>query len=592
MQNILQGGEIVGELPAKCVDTGMGLERITAVLQGVHNNYDIDTFQGIISKAAELAGCEVRENAKGGAKYHVLKTISRNRNQIHGQVKLAEVSLRVIADHLRSMCFMLVDGVMPSNEGRGYVLRRIMRQAMRHVHLLGVSEPFIYKLVPTLVANMGEAYPELSRGQQMVTDVIKIEEERFGRTLSQGLKILNEESAKLKEGNKLAGEVAFKLYDTYGFPADLTQDALREHNIGVDMAGFETCMAEQRARARAAHKGSGDTKVSEVWFDLKDRLPATEFIGYENTRTDAQLMAIVKDGKEVTKAKKGEKVVLVFNQTPFYGESGGQVADTGTATFDSGKAEITDCQKLFDGYFFQHIATIVDGEITLEQVATLAIDAERRQRIRNNHSATHLMHAALRDVLGDHVFQKGSVVTADKLRFDFSQPKALTGEEILKIEDAVNRMIWANGQVTTKLMEPEAAIEAGALALFGEKYGDEVRVLTMGEGDCPMSVELCGGTHVKNTGVIGLFKITYEGSISSGVRRIEAVTGEAAVQAFRHKEELLAASAEKLKAASAEVPERIEALQKEVQKLKSDLKQAKKGGGAGGSSAADMAKKA
>lgn len=598
MQNIMEGGKIVGDLPKKCVDTGMGLERITAVMQHVHNNYETDVFMEIIGKAADLASIDKKTWLKKSdiEKINQAPEMSEERigyaydphvrSQDHLSPEETLPALRVVADHLRCMSFLMVDGVMPSNEGRGYVLRRIMRRAMRYVNMLGVNEPFIYKLVPTLVKAMGDAYPELKRGETMVADMIKIEEERFGRTLSQGLKMLEEETADMEAGDVLSGAFAFKLYDTYGFPLDLTQDALRRFNLTVDEAEFNSAMEAQRARARAAHKGSGDSKISDVWFDIQATQPATEFLGYEKTGAESELQAIVANGEKVETAQKGQKVHMVFNQTPFYAESGGQVGDSGEISTETGKAIVTDTQKLLDGHFFAHVVEVKEGEIKTGQAANLQVDEGRRTRIRNNHSATHLMDAALIEILGDHVHQKGSIVTDEKLRFDFSHPKAVTAEELLAIENRVNQMIWENAPVSARIMPKEDAIKAGAIAMFGEKYGDDVRVISMGfEGVKPQSIELCGGTHVPNTGVIGLFKITAESSISAGVRRIEAVTGQAAVAEYRKAENTVTTMAGSLRSSPAELSDRVDALLKEKKKLEADLKQAQKGGGNGGAAA-------
>mgnify|MGYP005838325675 CR=1 FL=1 len=557
MQSLMQDGEIVSELKQKGVDTGAGLERLTAVCQGVKSNYDIDTFQAIINKAADLTG------------------------HTYGESREHDVSLRVLADHLRAMSFIIVDGVMPSNEGRGYVLRRIMRRAMRHGNLLGQEKPFIYNVVGTLCHVMGEAYPELRRAQKMVEETIKIEEERFLRTLAQGLKLLEEATQGMGDGDTLDGETAFKLYDTYGFPLDLTLDALRGKGISVDGDGFDKAMAAQRARARKANLGTGQEKLAPVWFDVRENQEPTEFLGYSATAADAVITALVRDNKQTTAASEGEDTIVVFNQTPFYGEAGGQVGDTGHLKTATGEAEIVDTQKLFDGHLVQHAAKVLKGEIKQGQQATLTVDNSLRDQTRRNHSAAHLFHAALRDVLGEHVFQKGSLVNAQKMRFDFSHNKALTAEEIRKIEDMVNHMVLQNSEVTTKVMSHEDATKAGALALFGEKYGDEVRVLTMGKDrkGQPFSVELCGGTHVARTGDIGLFKIVGESSVSAGVRRVEALTGTHALGYVNNREEVLANAAARLKASPDELPTRIEALQEDIKKLKKEVKQAQQAGG-------------
>ncbi len=487
-------------LPKPSIDTGMGLERLSAVLQGVHDNYDIDLFKTLIAASVEFS-----------------------KNNSAKQM----VSHRVIADHLRSSSFLIADGVLPSNEGRGYVLRRIMRRAMRHAHMLGCTSPLMYQLVPTLVGEMGAAYPELQRAQPVIEETLKLEEEKFKQTLERGLKLLDEERKILKQGDALPGDVAFKLYDTYGFPLDLTQDILRGDSITVDLAGFDAAMTEQKQRARAAHKGSGDAATSAVWFDLKEKHGSTEFLGYAMEHAQATITALLKDGKEVDELKAGEKGTLIANQTPFYGESGGQVGDTGSITAKAGKATVTDTSKPLEGVF-AHSITIDSGSIQVGDTVDLAIDTARRDRIRANHSATHLLHAALRDKLGTHIAQKGSLVSDERLRFDITHPKAIAREEIEVLEQEVNRYVAQKSPATTRLMGQQEAIEAGAMALFGEKYGDEVRVLTMGvtEDGKPYSVELCGGTHVSNTGDIGLFRIVSEGSVSAGVRRIEAVTGE------------------------------------------------------------------
>ena len=482
-------------LPKPSIDTGMGLERISAVLQGVHDNYDIDLFKTLISASVELT-----------------KNTNPKQHNSH----------RVIADHLRASGFLIADGVLPSNEGRGYVLRRIMRRAMRHAHMLGSKEPLMHRLVPTLVSEMGAAYPELERARAVITETLKLEEERFRETLERGLKLLEEERGKLSKGT-FPGDVAFKLYDTYGFPLDLTQDILRADNITVDTKSFDAAMEEQRARARAAHKGSGDTATSALWFDLKDKLGNTEFLGYAMEEAEGVVIALVKDGKEVTELKAGETGFALTNQTPFYGESGGQVGDTGRMAAGNGEAEITDTIKPIDG-LHAHALKIAKGSLKIGDAVHLKIDGTRRNAIRANHSGTHLLHAALRKQLGEHVTQKGSLVSPDYLRFDITHPKQVAREELQAVEIAVNAQIAGDSEATTRLMTPKEAIAAGAMALFGEKYGDEVRVLSMGTDN--YSVELCGGTHVKRTGEIGAFKIMSEGSVSAGVRRIEAVTGE------------------------------------------------------------------
>ena len=488
-------------LPKPSIDTGMGLERVTALLQGVHDNYDIDLFKTLIAASQE---------------------ISKNKDAS------VAASHRVIADHLRSTSFLIADGVLPSNEGRGYVLRRIMRRAMRHAHMIGCTKPLMHQLVPTLIQTMGAAYPELKRAEAVIAETLKLEEEKFKETLERGLKLLDEEKEGLHAGGTFSGTAAFKLYDTYGFPLDLTQDILRAENIAVDMDGFNAAMAEQKAKARAAWKGSGEAATATLWFDIKEKVGTTEFLGYSMNSAQGVITALVKDGKEVTELKKGEKGQLIVNQTPFYAESGGQIGDAGMVHRGSATGgRVTDTIKPLDGLFVHEI-TVDDGTLSVGDTVELEIDTERRDRIRANHSATHLLHAALRRQLGEHITQKGSLVAEDRLRFDITNPKAVSREELASVEAEVNRYIAQQSPATTKLMNQKEAIAAGAMALFGEKYGDEVRVLAMGKtpDGKDFSVELCGGTHVSNTGEIGLFKIVSEGSVSSGVRRIEAVTGE------------------------------------------------------------------
>ncbi|MBB3035230.1 alanine--tRNA ligase [Alteriqipengyuania lutimaris] len=566
MQNEQRAGEIVGDLPNQNIDTGMGLERIAAVMQGVHNNYDTDTFKTLIA-AAEA---QLHESANDDT--------------------LA--SHRVIADHLRATGFLIADGVLPSNEGRGYVLRRIMRRAMRHAHLLGAKTPLMHRLVPTLVGEMGQAYPELNRGQALIEETLEREETRFRETLEKGLRLLDDATGTLSEGDRLDGEVAFKLYDTYGFPYDLTEDALRAQGISVDREGFDAAMQQQREAARAAWKGSGEAADSEVWFTIAEREGATEFIGYSATHGEGRVVAIVKDGEEVARAEPGDEVTILTNQTPFYGESGGQSGDSGTISTHEGlRIAVRDTGKPL-GRLHAHHARVEAGSVEVGDEVKLSIDAERRDRIRANHSATHLVHTALRNRLGGHVTQKGSLVAEDRLRFDFSQPTPLTDEDIVAIEDEVNAEIRANQQVSTRLMTPDDAVAAGALALFGEKYGDEVRVLSMGraadEGRT-YSVELCGGTHVDATGDIQLFRIVSESAVSSGVRRIEALTGDAARQWLVEREEMLKSAAAVLRTTPDEVASRVEALLDERKRLEKDLAAAKKQLALGGGGAAPEA---
>ena len=559
----LPGGERV-DLPRPSIDTGMGLERIAAVLQGVHDNYDTDTFKTLIAASVDLTGVP----AEGAT----------------------QASHRVIADHLRASSFLVADGVLPSNEGRGYVLRRIMRRAMRHAHLLGAKDPLMHRLLPSLTAEMGAAYPELIRAQALISETLEREEVKFRQTLDKGLRLLDEATVGMGKGDTLPGEVAFKLYDTYGFPYDLTEDALRSHDINVDRSGFDAAMAQQKAAARAAWKGSGDKASDEIWFDLAEANGSTEFTGYTSTVGEATVIGLVRDGKPVDEAKAGDTVVVLTNQTPFYGESGGQMGDAGTiATLEGAKASVSDTGKPL-GRLHTHQATLDAGTLKVGDTVQLTVDAERRDRIRANHSATHLVHAALRNRLGGHVTQKGSLVAEDRFRFDFSHPKALTAEEIAEVEADVNAQIRANDAVTTRLMTPDDAIAAGAMALFGEKYGDEVRVLSMGKADDhSYSVELCGGTHVRALGDIALFKIVGESAVSSGVRRIEALTGEAARAWLNGRDEALKAAAAALKTSPDEVPARVAALAEQLKKAERELADAKKAlalGGSGGGAAA------
>ena len=503
MQYEQAAGEIVSELPKKSIDTGMGLERVAAVLQGVTDNYDTDTFRALIEASEALT----HTRAEGDT----------------------QASHRVIADHLRASGFLVADGVLPANEGRGYVLRRIMRRAMRHAHLLGAKEPLMWRLVPALVAEMGAAYPELVRAQPLIEATLQQEETRFRQTLVNGLRLLDEATGGLADGGTLPGETAFKLYDTYGFPYDLTEDALRARGLGVDRAGFDTAMAAQKAAARAAWKGSGAKASEDIWFDLVEEYGPTEFTGYAGDEAEGVVLAIVRDGQRVDRAEVGETVDVLLNQTPFYGESGGQVGDSGKLTTLKGfVGDVEDTSKPL-GKLHVLRTKVAEGELTVGDTVHQQVDSARRDRIRANHSATHLLHASLRRHLGTHVSQKGSLVGPDYFRFDFSHPKALTRDEIDAVEAEVNAQIRSNQPVTTRLMTPDEAIAAGAMALFGEKYGDEVRVLSMGRlTEADYSVELCGGTHVRALGDIQLLKIISESAVSSGVRRIEALTGEAA----------------------------------------------------------------
>ena len=566
MQFLQENDVQIGELPRPSIDTGMGLERVAAVLQGVTDNYDTDTFKALIAASESLTGVAAHDENKA--------------------------SHRVIADHLRSTSFLLGDGVLPSNEGRGYVLRRIMRRAMRHAHLLGSKDPLMHRLVPALVTEMGQAYPELGRAQPLIEETLQREEIQFRRTLANGIKLLDETTGGLGKGSELPGETAFKLYDTFGFPYDLTEDALRARGIGVDRAGFDAAMARQKAAARAAWKGSGQAADGEVWYDIAERVGATEFTGYTAVTAEAQVVALVKDGKEVDSASVGDEVAAIVNQTPFYGESGGQMGDAGTITGAKGLVlEVSDTSKPL-GRLHAHLAKVQGGSIKLGDTVKLDIDIARRDAIRANHSATHLLHAALRHRLGTHVTQKGSLVAPDRFRFDYSHPTALSAEDIAAVEAEVNAEVRGNETVVTRLMSPDEAIDAGAMALFGEKYGDEVRVLSMGNSTSgkSYSVELCGGTHVRALGDIGLLRIVSEGAVSSGVRRIEALTGEAARQWLVAREEALKSAAGLLKTTPDEVESRVAALLDERRKLERELAEAKKalalgGGGANAPSA-------
>jgi alanyl-tRNA synthetase len=494
-----------------------------------------------------------------------------------------KISHRVVADHLRSSCFLIADGVLPSNEGRGYVLRRIMRRAMRHAQLMGCTEPLMWRLVPALVAQMGQAFPELVRAQSLITETLKLEETRFKQTLDRGLKLLDEETASLGEKGVLAGDVAFKLYDTYGFPLDLTQDALRGRGMEVDLAGFDSAMAKQKAEARKAWAGSGEAATETVWFETKEKVGASEFLGYDTESAEGQIVALLVDGKPAESATAGQSVAMIANQTPFYGESGGQMGDAGSVIAPKGKMEVTDCQKKL-GDLIVHFGEVTEGEIKVGDFVGLTVDAKRRTNLRAHHSATHLLHEALRRALGTHVMQKGSLVAPDKLRFDISHNKALSPEEIRAVEDDVNNRVRANLPVNTTLMTPDDAIAAGAMALFGEKYGEEVRVVSMGEGSEKFSIELCGGTHVRRTGDIGLVKLTGESAVAAGVRRIEAMVGASAEAFVDEQERLLTQAAASLKATPSELPGRIEALLEERRRFEKELsdlrRQLATGGGA------------
>jgi len=563
----LAAGERV-HLPRPSIDTGMGLERIAAVLQGVHDDYDIDLFRTLIR------ACEDATGIKADGDF--------------------AASHRVIADHLRSSAFLIADGILPSNEGRGYVLRRIMRRAMRHAQLLGAKEPLLWRLLPVLIAEMGQAYPELIRAEALIAESLRLEETRFGKTLERGLGLLDEASEDLQAGDVLAGEVAFKLYDTYGFPLDLTQDALRRRDISVDVAGFDAAMAQQKQEARKNWAGSGEAATENLWFDLRDRLGASEFIGYDAEQCDAIITAIICDGEQVSRVSQPQDCALIANQTPFYGESGGQIGDTGTIGGENFSFTVHDTQKKDDGVFV-HIGTLTQGQISEGATARLTVNGARRTKIRANHSATHLLHKALRQVLGKHVAQKGSLVSDQRLRFDFSHPKPVSAAELAQIAEIANEIVLQNRPVTTRMMAVDEAIAQGAMALFGEKYGDEVRVVSVGEEETSKtawSVELCGGTHVKRSGDIGLVHIVAESAVSSGVRRIEALTGQAARLYLHAQNERLQTIANLLKTTDEASLIRLEQILEERRRMERELADTRRklalGGGHAGQDAPDI----
>ena len=540
-------------LPRPSIDTGMGLERIAAVLQGKHDNYDIDLFRALIQASADASGV-----AADGP---------------HA------VSHRVIADHLRASSFLIADGVLPSKDGRGYVLRRIMRRAMRHAHMLGCKEPLMWRLVPALTTQMGAAFPELIRAQPLITETLRFEETNFKQTLERGLRLLEEEESGLEPGREFPGEVAFRLYDTYGFPLDLTEDVLRGRDRKVAVAGFDASMARQREEARKSWVGSGEAATGAQWFALREELGATEFLGYDTENAEGVVLALLRGGERIAAAETGDEVAVVVNQTPFYGESGGQVGDTGVM-FSAAGGEVTvrDTTKEA-GDLLVHIGTVAHGSLKVDDAVELRVDHERRRRLRANHSVTHLLHEALRQRLGAHVTQKGSLVAPDRLRFDFSHPRPVSHDDLAAVEAQVNARVRDNSEVTTRLLSPDQAIEEGAMALFGEKYGDEVRVVAMGAADGtarPYSVELCGGTHVVRTGDIGLFKTVSESSVASGVRRIEALTGAAAEAYLAEEEELLREAAGALRASPAELPARVARLVEEQRRLERELAEARR----------------
>jgi alanyl-tRNA synthetase len=540
------------DLPKPSIDTGMGLERIAAILQGVTNNYDVDLFRHLIAASESASGV-----ASSGE---------------------ATFSHRIIADHLRATSFLIADGVLPSNEGRGYVLRRIMRRGMRHAHLLGTKDPLMHRLVPALVGEMGSAYPELKRSEAMIAETLKLEEIRFRETLARGLKLLDEASTGLKKGDQLKGDVAFKLYDTYGFPLDLTEESLRARGVTVDTDGFAASMQKQKQEARASWTGNADAASEAKWFAVLDEVGRTEFLGYDTEEAEGVVLAIFKDGGRVMAANAGEAVEILTNQTPFYGESGGQAGDTGHMNSAKARAQVTDTQKKL-GALHVHSVRITEGSMAPGDAVDLKVDTERRRATRANHSATHLLHAALKRVLGNHVSQKGSLVNAERLRFDFSHQKPVSPEELEKIEAQVNAVIRQNSDTTTRLMATDQAIKAGAEALFGEKYGDEVRVLSMGadlDGDKSYSVELCGGTHVHRLGDIGLFTILAESAVAAGVRRIEALTSEHARRYLSGQAEIAREAASVIKTPIGELAGRVAQLSEERRKLERELAEAKK----------------
>ena len=569
MQNEQFADGTLRPLDMQSIDTGMGLERIGALLQGKHDNYDTDVMRALIEASAHVTSSD----PDGAGKTH------------H----------RVIADHLRSTSFLMADGVMPSNEGRGYVLRRIMRRAMRHAHMLGAQDPVMHKLVPALVRQMGAAYPELGRAQAMIEETLRLEETRFRTTLDRGLRLLDDELARIPDGSALPGAAAFKLYDTYGFPLDLTQDALRERGLLVDVAGFEAAMTEQRVKARAAWVGTGETKDAAIWFELAQDKGMTEFLGYDTQVAEGQIVALVQGGAAMARAEAGAVVQIVVNQTPFYAESGGQVGDSGVIETATGVVDISDTRK--SAGVFLHVGTVRDGVIEPGQAAKLTVSAARRGAIQGNHSATHLLHEALRRALGDHVAQRGSLNAADRLRFDFSHGHALTAAEQMAVEAEVNGFIRQNTAVETRIMTPDDARALGAQALFGEKYGDEVRVVSMGvlpgsakgaDGQT-YSLELCGGTHVTRTGDIGAFVMLGDSASSSGVRRIEALTGQAALDHLRAQDQRLAEVAAALKTHPGDVFDRVRSLQDERRTLANEVAQLRRELAMGGrDSAADV----
>jgi alanyl-tRNA synthetase len=552
-------------LPKPSIDTGMGLERLAALLQGKHDNYDTDLFQSLIAASVDLTGVAAEGDARA--------------------------SHRVIADHLRATSFLIADGVLPSNEGRGYVLRRIMRRAMRHAHLLGAKDPVLHRLVPALIREMGEAYPELGRARALISETLELEENRFKKMLDRGLGLLDDASKNLSEGDTFDGDVAFKLYDTYGFPLDLTQDALRSRSIAVDTNAFDAAMERQRADARAAWAGSGDTGTDTVWFAVRDAHGASEFLGYDTLVAEGVVVAAVKDGAEVQVLRPGEEGAVVVNQTPFYAESGGQQGDQGIIKQGNAVFAVRDTVKRADGVFV-HLGTVSGAPLKVGEPADLSVDGTRRQAIRSNHSATHLLHEALRETLGDHVAQKGSLVASDRLRFDFSHPKPIEADELSAIEDISNAVILQDSPVETRLMDVDSAIESGARALFGEKYGDEVRVVSMGDkpDGSTFSVELCGGTHVKRTGEIGLVRVVSEGAVAAGVRRVEALTGDAARSYLTDQDTRVKAIAARLKVTPDQALDRVDALMEERRKLEREVVELKKQVALGGGSQQASAK--
>ena len=562
MQNEQASDGTMKPLNMQSIDTGMGLERIAALLQGSHDNYDTDLMRDLIESSAQVTGVDP----------------FGDQNVHH----------RVIADHLRSTSFLIADGILPSNEGRGYVLRRIMRRAMRHAHLLGAKDPVMHQMVPALISQMGQAYPELGQAQALIEESLLLEETRFKTTLDRGLKLLDDELSIMNKGYPLSGEVAFKLYDTFGFPLDLTQDALREKGVEVDLKGFDSAMTEQKAKARAAWSGSGEVADESIWFDIADEQGVTDFLGYDTESSEGLIAALIQDGVLVDTVSNGDSVMVVLNQTPFYAESGGQIADSGFLQVESGTIAISDVKK--KAGLFVHIGVVISGDITNGDSAVLTIDNKKRAGICNSHTATHLVNEALRAKLGKHVAQRGSLNGQDRLRFDFSHSKGLTDEELTAVESEVNKFIRQNSLVETRIMTPDDARSLGAQALFGEKYGDEVRVVSMcnqegsGKGldGNTYSLELCGGTHVSRTGSIGAFALISESASANGIRRIEALTGVAAELHHAQQSRIIANISEVFKAKPVDILDRVQALINERKSQQNEISNLRKSIAMGG----------